>query len=435
MSLTGKLRDLHAWGSEAARNLIEAPLYDLGIRAYALGVRVASVRNPKAAKIVAGHKELWSKLRREIDHDGHWIWVHAASLGEFEQGRPIMEWIRREHPGKKILLTFFSPSGYEVRKNYAGADCICYLPFDTARNARRFWEAVRPEMAVFVKYEFWRNALHELRRHNVPTYLVSAVFRPDQFFFKKRTAWYRYWLRCFTGIFVQDTRSRDLLASVGIQSAVAGDTRFDRVLEIKAARKHVPEVERFLNGEKAMTLVVGSSWPEDEAVYLPWLNAHTEVKVIVAPHEFDQERLERLRGQFKGGALLLSEMQAGKEPSGEQALIIDCFGLLSSLYAYGDLAYVGGGFGAGLHNINEAAVYGIPVIYGPNCDKFVEASELRESGGGMLIKDASEFGSAASEMLRNPAERLRRGQQAGDYIARKAGATGLIAESIFGSKT
>lgn len=434
MSLIEKLRGFRALGSEVARAALEAPLYDLGIRAYALGVRVASVRNAKAARMLEGHKEIWSRLRSDIDSDSHWIWVHVASLGEFEQGRPIMEWIRREHPEKKILLTFFSPSGYEVRKNYAGADCICYLPFDTARNARRFWEAVRPEMAIFVKYEFWRNILHVLRRHSVPTYLVSAVFRPDQFFFKKRTAWYRYWLRCFTGIFVQDDRSRNLLASVGIESTVAGDTRFDRVLEVRDARRLVPEVDRFLAGDKAMTLVVGSSWPEDEAIYMPWLNANTGVKVIVAPHEFDSARLDKLRRQFRGGALLLSEMQAGKEPSGEQALIIDCFGLLSSLYAYGNLAYVGGGFGAGLHNINEAAVYGIPVIYGPNCDKFVEARELRENGGGLLIKDASEFESVAFEMLQSPAERQKRGQLAGDYIARKAGATGLIVESIFGSK-
>ncbi len=433
MSLSSKLRDLRAWCSEAVRIALEAPLYDAGIRAYALGVRAASLRNPKVAKMVKGHKEIWDKLRREIDPDGHWIWVHAASLGEFEQGRPIIEWIRREHPEKKILLTFFSPSGYEVRKNYAGADCICYLPFDTARNARRFWEAVRPEMAIFVKYEFWRNALRTLRNHSVPTYLVSAVFRPDQVFFKKRTAWYRYWLRCFTGIFVQDERSRELLASVGIDSTVAGDTRFDRVLEVKAGRKPVAEVDSFLKGEKNMTLVVGSSWPEDEAVYLPWLNSHPEVKAIIAPHEFDATRLEKLRGQIKGGALLLSEMREGRKPAGEQALIIDCFGLLSSLYAYGDLAYVGGGFGAGLHNINEAAVYGIPVIYGPNCSKFVEARELRENGGGSLVEDAAGFAKAASLMLENREARERSGKQAGDCIARKAGATGLIVERIFAS--
>ncbi len=434
MSLPRMLKELHAWSSEMARTVLEAPLYDLGIRAYALGVRAASVRNAKASKLVKGHKEIWSKLRSEIDPDSHWIWVHAASLGEFEQGRPVMEWIRQEHPDKKILLTFFSPSGYEVRKNYAGADCICYLPFDTARNARRFWEAVRPDMAIFVKYEFWRNALRQLRSHGVPTYLVSAVFRPDQVFFKKRTGWFRYWLRCFTHIFVQDDRSRALLASIGIDSTVAGDTRFDRVLEVKAARRQVAEVEKFLEGDKAMTLVVGSSWPEDEAVYLPWLNAHPEVKAVIAPHEFDAARLEKLRRQLKGGAILLSEMKAGKKPAGEQALIIDCFGLLSSVYAYGDLAYVGGGFGAGLHNINEAAVYGIPVIYGPNCDKFVEARELRECGGGILVKDGGEFSQAATAMLQDAQDRAERGRQAGDYIARKAGATGLIVESIFGSK-
>lgn len=435
MSLTDKLKGLHSLASEACRQLIEPLAYSIGIHAYAAGVRVAGASNPKARKMIAGHKDTWSKLRQQVNPDDRWIWVHAASLGEFEQGRPLIERIKREMPDRKILLSFFSPSGYEVRKKYQGADCICYLPFDTPRNARLFIRLVRPEKVFFVKYEFWRSYLHELNRRSIPTYLISAAFRPDQLFFRKRGAWYRYWLRCFTAIFVQDDACRKLLRTVGIDSIMAGDTRFDRVIDVMRARKDVPELTEFMAQPAKMHLVVGSSWPEDEQIYLPWLNRHPEVKAVIAPHEFDAERLKKLRGKISGGAALLSELKS--DPSrvlGKQAVIIDCFGLLSSLYRLADAAYVGGGFGAGLHNVNEAAVYGIPVMFGPNHEKFIEAKALKANGGGICVTDKDTLSRTADMLLNDEAERKRRGNLAGDYVNKHAGATDIIFNRVFSKR-
>lgn len=420
--------------AEVCRRALETALYTAGIYVYAQGVRAASLRNPKARKMIRGHREIFTRLREALgERPEGVVWVHTASLGEFEQGRPVMEELRRLHPEKRILLTFFSPSGYEVRKDWGGADVVVYLPFDTPRNVARFLDCVRPEMAIFVKYEFWRNYLHALHDRKIPTYLISAVFRPEQAFFKRRSAWYRYWLRLYSGIFVQDERSRRLLEGVGISNVtVAGDTRFDRVSAIMQGKKEIRSLRRFAERARDAgkpVFIAGSSWPADEKVYREWVRDN-RLYTIIAPHEFDTERLARLKTDFPA-SLLLSEADADPAKIDRaRTLIIDCFGLLSSAYQYADLAYVGGGFGAGLHNINEAAVYGIPVLYGPNNRKFIEARELAAAGGGFEVADEATFRATADTLLDAPARKAA-GTAAASYIRSKLGATALIARSLF----
>lgn len=435
-------KDVRIVAEEASRQILEAPLYTMGIALYRFGVRVAGLRNDKARKLDRGQKDIWSKLSAEISPDDRVIWVHAASLGEFEQGRPLIEKIRAERPGFKILLTFFSPSGYEVRNNYAGADCVCYLPFDTPARVKKFLDLSHPEMAVFVKYEIWRNYLHELYVRDIPTYLISAAFRPDQFFFRHPGSWYGLWFRWYTRIFVQDERSRELLERIHIHNVdVCGDTRFDRVAEIKSLKKRIPELEAFREKYAGSpVMMAGSSWEADEEVYAPWFDSHPDAKLVIAPHEFDDRRLAALRGRFANRAVLLSELRADPgilDTENPQVLIIDCFGLLSSAYAYCDVAYVGGGFGAGLHNINEAAVYGVPVIYGPNNHKFIEAREMAECGGGLEITSRPDFEAIADRLLLSDSEegadeRRRRGASAEKYIGFKLGATDKIYKALFG---
>ncbi|MBD5329008.1 MAG: 3-deoxy-D-manno-octulosonic acid transferase [Bacteroides sp.] len=426
--------------AEACRRLLERPLYSFGISAYGAGVKVAALKNRKAALLSAGQKEIWELLDRKIDPSARYIWIHAASLGEFEQGRPLIEKLKKERPEYKVVLTFFSPSGYEVRKNYDLADCVCYLPFDTPERVRRFLNRVNPQMAIFVKYEFWRNYLEELNRRRIPTYLISAVFRSDQFFFKKCSAWYSNWLRWYTRIFVQNEDSRRLLAGIGIDCVdVCGDTRFDRVADIRSKVREIPLLQRFTRrGEPdhLPVMMVGSSWPADEKVYSGWFEKHGDAKLVIAPHEFDSERLRKLKDLFGEGCVLMSE--AEKNPSivdNARIMVIDCFGLLSSAYAYCDVAFVGGGFGAGLHNINEAAVYDVPVIYGPNNSKFIEAREMAEAGGGFPISSKEDFERIADKLMldtaSSAAERDRTGKKAGDYIRSKLGATDRIYKIIF----
>jgi len=406
-------------------------MYSAGIALYRLGVRMAGLGDDKARKLDHGQRGILSRIREAVKPGDRVIWVHAASLGEFEQGRPLIEMIRKKHPEFKILLTFFSPSGYEVRKNYQGADCVTYLPFDTPLRVHRFLDSVRPEMAIFVKYEIWRNYLAELNRRRIPTYLISACFRPEQKFFKRGFGWYGDWLRWFTHIFVQDEESRRLLATIGITNVdVTGDTRFDRVSDIRETRKPIPELERF-TANSPVTMLAGSSWPLDEDVYIPWFNAHPEHKLIVAPHEFDSRRLAKLRARFEHGTVLMSEVKDTPEAlDTAQVLIMDCFGLLSSAYAYCDIAYVGGGFGVGIHNINEPAVYGVPVIYGPNHSRFIEANEMARVGCGLPVSGQDSFEHVMEMLTSDPAERERRGKWARQYIDSKLGATGRVYDSI-----
>lgn len=429
--MSPKKTNKHDSGERASRRWIEKPLYTAGISLYRFGVRTASMGNRKARLLNAGQRDTATRLSEAIGPDDKVVWVHAASLGEFEQGRPLMERIRMQYPGFKILLTFFSPSGFEVRKNWDGADCVCYLPFDTPGRVRRFLDAAHPDVAVFVKYEIWRNYLQELSRRQIPAFLISAVFRKDQFFFRHPESWYASWLQWYSHIFVQDEGSKLLLDGIGQREVtVCGDTRFDRVSEIKSTRKPIPELEAFTrkgSQNRPLTVMTGSSWPEDEDIYAGWFHSHPEIKLVIAPHEFDCQRLSKLLKRFGGKAVLMGEIEDNPEKAAEaEVLIMDCFGLLSSAYAYCDVAYIGGGFGAGLHNINEAAVYGVPVIYGPNNKKFIEARELAKCGGGFEVSSASEFGAVMDNLTCNPSARKEAGTKAEAYIRTKLGATDKI---------
>lgn len=418
---------------DTKRNIIEETLYTIGIKLYRVGVCFASIFNSKARKLIKGHGNIYHKLQESISAKDRIVWVHAASLGEFEQGRPLIEKIRTENPQYKILLTFFSPSGYEVRKNYAGADCVCYLPFDTPKNVQKFLELAHPEIAIFVKYEIWRNYLEQLKNRRIPTYLISATFRRSQYFIKHPKCSYTNWLRWYSRIFVQDNLSQTLLNELGINNVtVCGDTRFDRVSEIATQKREINELQIFTrrgDADAPIVMMAGSSWPSDEKIYTDSINRNKRVKLIIAPHEFDTKRLHELRNKFTNGVILLSELrERGAEAlcNDQQVLIIDCFGLLSSAYAYCDAAYIGGGFGSGLHNINEAAVYGIPVIYGPNNRKFIEAREMIVCEGGIEVKSRQEFDTIFERLLTNSTERKQRGAQAGAYINSKLGATDKI---------
>ena len=411
------------------------PIYNLGVATYRNIVRLgAAFRKPKAKLMLRGQRRCFRTLQRKLDPSGGYIWIHASSLGEFEQGRPLIEMIKREQPDARILLTFFSPSGYEVRKNFSKVDTVVYLPFDLPGNVKQFLDLVQPSMAIFVKYEFWGNYLNALKRRGVPTYIISSIFRPKQIFFRPWGGIFRKMLKCFDTIFVQNEESRELLASIGFKDNViiAGDTRFDRVADVKAAAREFPLVAKFV--EKApFTLVMGSSWPPDEDIVIPYFNAHREMKLIIAPHEFDRHRLHTLMSKLSRPARFYSEATQQNIESAD-CLIIDSFGLLSSLYRYGQAAYIGGGFGAGIHNINEAAVYNIPVIFGPKYQKFQEAFDLIALDGAMSIHDSDTFSAAMDPLLENEPLRLKCGKAAGDYIQSHLGGTKLIYDHIFNNK-
>ena len=398
-------------------------MYSLGIYLMALGVRVAALFKEKLRKMVQGHRGTWQMLRALSGKDTY-VWFHAASLGEFEQGRPLMERLRREHPEKKILLTFFSPSGYEVRKNYDGADLVCYLPFDTPLNARRFVKLARPEAAFFIKYEFWRNYIEVLYKHGIPCYSVSSIFRENQIFFRPYGRGYARCLSRMTHLFVQNETSRRLLEGIGVTNVdVVGDTRFDRVLDIRNAAKPLPLAERFAGCWKV--LVAGSSWPQDEEIIIPYFNKHPNLKLVLAPHVVSEEHLQAIERQLARPALRYSKATP-KAVAEADCLIIDCYGLLSSIYRYASMAYVGGGFGVGIHNVPEAAVYGIPVIIGPNNKKFREAQALLRCGGCKEIAGAADFEQIMDAWLSDKEALATAGKAAGCYIADNAGAADRI---------
>ena len=403
-------------------------MYELIISLYTLGVGVASLFNPKARKMWKGGREAFRVLRDKVDSSSRYVWFHAASLGEFEQGRPIMERLRAEHPEYKILLTFFSPSGYEVRKNYEGADIVCYLPLDTYFGARRFLSLVHPEVAFFIKYEFWWNYLHILKRRGVPVYSVSSIFREGQVFFRWYGRTYSNVLKCFTRFFVQNDESRRLLATLGITDVdVTGDTRFDRVLQVKQQARQLPIVDAFRQGYKVF--VAGSSWPPDEDIFINYFNEHRDWKLIIAPHVIGNDHIRQIVGKLRRKAVRYTE---ATEDSAREAdcLIIDCFGLLSSIYGYGDVAYVGGGFGVGIHNVLEAAVWGMPVIFGPNNKRFQEAQDLLASGGGVEIDSYSQFEAVMNTYVADASAIEADGKKAAGYVAAKAGATYVILKAV-----
>lgn len=407
-------------------------MYELFIILYNIGVWVASFFSKKVRTMWKGEHRTFRVLREKIDPNAMYIWFHAASLGEFEQGRPIMEAIRREHPGYKILLTFFSPSGYEVRKNYDGADVVVYLPIDTKRNARRFLRLTNPVMAFFIKYEFWSNYLHMLKERHVPTFSVSSIFRPNQIFFRAYGKGYGKVLDCFTHFFVQNEESRDLLKSIGIDCvSVTGDTRFDRVLQIRDAGKSLPIVENFVGGtveDRPHVFIAGSSWPPDEDIFIRYFNEHRDWKLIIAPHVIGDDHMKQILGKLERKTVRYTEATT-ENVVGAECLIIDCFGLLSSIYRYADVTYVGGGFGVGIHNVLEAAVWGKPVIFGPNNKNFQEAQGLLKAGGGFEITSYDDFVGVMRKLADDKALEQSR-ERAGGFVESLAGATRQIIKEV-----
>ena len=417
-------------------------MYNIVIYLYLTGVAIVSLFNQKVRKMWRGEREAFSVLKQKVDPNAKYVWVHAASLGEFEQGRPIMECIRRDHPEYKILLTFVSPSGYEVRKNYEGADIVCYLPLDTITNARRFLRLIRPCMAFFIKYEFWYNYLHILRHRGVPTYSVSSIFRPGQIFFRWYGRQYGRVLKCFTKFFVQNEVSRELLATIGIHRVeITGDTRFDRVLQIKDAAKQLPLVESFVSpvaseaAAQRKCFIVGSSWEPDEDIYIPYFT-DKDWKLIIATHVVSPERVGLLKKRLveQGKKVVLYSEADKPEVKGTlseaDVMIIDCYGLLSSIYRYADVAYVGGGFGVGIHNLPEAAVWSVPVFFGPNNARFQEAQDLKQNGGGLEITNSHDFEQLMNDLVAHPDTIKERGRQAGSYVMNRSGATDKILRSV-----
>lgn len=441
-------------------------MYNIAIYIYLIGVAIGSLFNKKIKKMWRGEREAVDLLKEKVDPTAKYVWFHAASLGEFEQGRPLIEQLKATHPEYKILLTFFSPSGYEVRKNYEGADIVCYLPLDTIRNARRFLRAVHPVMAFFIKYEFWYNYLHILRHRGVPVYSVSSIFRPGQVFFKWYGCNYAKVLHCITHFFVQNEVSLQLLKGIGIDEAtVVGDTRFDRVLQIKEQAKKLPIVEAFKgindkgdackdelsedackgdlsedackgalseDGCKGCKVfVAGSSWQPDEDIFIRFFNDHPDWKLIIAPHVIGEDHLAYILDKLQMKAVRYT--QATEQSAAEaRCLIIDCFGLLSTIYRYGEIAYVGGGFGVGIHNVPEAAVWGVPVLFGPNNKRFQEAQDLLACKGSFEVTDYDSFNTIISRLISDDKFRHQCGEASANYVKSRSGATDIIMKSVVG---
>ena len=450
-------------------------MYNIAIYIYLIGVAIGSLFNKKIKKMWRGEREAVDLLKEKVDPTAKYVWFHAASLGEFEQGRPLIEQLKATHPEYKILLTFFSPSGYEVRKNYEGADIVCYLPLDTIRNARRFLRAVHPVMAFFIKYEFWYNYLHILRHRGVPVYSVSSIFRPGQVFFKWYGRNYAKVLHCITHFFVQNEVSLQLLKGIGIDEAtVVGDTRFDRVLQIKEQSKELPIVEAFkgINGKGdackgalaedackedlsedackddlsedackddlsengckgCKVFVAGSSWQPDEDIFIRFFNDHPDWKLIIAPHVIGEDHLAYILDKLQMKAVRYT--QATEQSATEaRCLIIDCFGLLSTIYRYGEIAYVGGGFGVGIHNVPEAAVWGVPVLFGPNNKRFQEAQDLLACKGSFEVTDYDSFNTIISRLISDDKFRHQCGEASANYVKSRSGATDIIMKSVVG---
>ena len=395
-----------------------------------LAVKLAALfGHKKAERLIEGHREIFSSLEKGIKEGNNYVWFHASSLGEFEQGRPLIEKFRATHPEYRVVLTFFSPSGYRSARNYQQADVVCYLPFDTPANVRRFLDIVNPKMVFFVKYEFWLNYLSALKKRDIPTYIVSSIFRKEQVFFRWWGGFYRKALHCFTHLFVQNESSKELLASIGVKNVtVVGDTRFDRVAKIAEQAHLLPLVASFVEDGKKI-FIAGSSWGPDEDVYIPYFNRTPGWKLIIASHEVNEERIKQIEEQVRGLCVRYTQATI-EEVRSAKCLIIDCFGLLSSIYRYGTVAYVGGGFGVGIHNVLEAAVYGIPVFFGPNNYKFQEAQQLKACGGGIEISSRDEFEEKIAAMDKDSSVIENAGDAAGKYVSQNAGASARIFEVL-----
>ena len=405
-------------------------MYTLGIYLYIVLVRIAAFfGHKKACSMLKGHREVFRVLGEKVDPGKEYAWFHISSLGRFEQGRPMIERLRAEHPELRVVLTFFSPSGYNIAKNYQLADVVCYLPFDTKRNVRRFLDVFNPKMAFFVKSEFWLNYLLGLKKRNIPVYSISSVFRKNQVFFRPWGGYGRLALHLFDHLFVQDSKSMELLRSIGVENvSVVGDTRFDRVVKIAEQARQLPVVEAFVEGGSKV-FVVGSSWAADEAVYMPFFNRHKEWKLIVVSHEVDDERIRRVESQYDGTCVRYSKASI-EDVRKAGCLIIDCYGLLSVVYRYGLMAYVGGGFGPGVHNVLEAAAYGVPVFFGPENQRSRAAQMLKECGGAFEIASTVALEEKVAA-LTNDAEALEMaGKAAGGCIRGNAGASAKIFQAI-----
>ena len=405
-------------------------LYNLGLRLYGGAIKLVSVRHQKAKQFVEGRKQIFERMAQKIDPKARIVWIHVASLGEFEQGRPVIERIRRDHPEYKILVTFFSPSGYEIRKNYPGADYIFYLPLDTPGNVRRFLKIAHPEIAIIVKYEFWLNYLSELRRLKIRTYIVSAIFRRNSIFFKPQGGLWRQALETFDVMFVQNDESKQLLAELGFDNVVvAGDTRFDRVAEIARSCKPISLIEKFAVGERLF--VAGSTWGPDEELLIQLMNDNPSVKFLVAPHEMDEGRIARLISEVRGGAVRFTQCSDSTSFEGKQLLILDTVGMLSSAYKYATWSYIGGGFGVGIHNTLEAATFGLPIAFGTNYQKFKEARDMVSLGAAKSVKDYEELSAWFTPLRDDPALLQKVGSISAEYTAKHQGATDLIVKTIF----
>ena len=406
-------------------------LYKIAIFLYSIIVRLVSPFNEKAGQFVRGRKNWKANLQNQIEKDARYIWFHCASLGEFEQGRPVIEEIKKQFPEFKIALTFFSPSGYEIRKNYEGADIISYLPLDTKTNAHTFIDIVKPEKVFFIKYEFWHFYITELKKQNIPLYIISAIFRENQQFFKNTIwgKWYRETLFKFEHFFVQNETSAELLESIGLNNiSVAGDTRFDRVAAIVKAAKEIPVVEKF-KGDSQL-FIAGSTWKPDEELLIEFINQNPNIKFIIAPHEVSESNINRIHQLLKTPAISFSKIDK-TEIDNYQVLIIDSIGLLSSLYQYGNIAYIGGGFGVGIHNILEAATFGMPIVFGPNYKKFKEAVDLISNGGAFSITNFSELKSTFNNLISDKKLLKNSSENSKNYVAKNVGSTKIIIKKVF----
>lgn len=400
-------------------------LYNFSIHLMRFFVAFMSLFKRKMRLRHQGSKAVFTVLEENIDKSKRYVWFHAASLGEFEQGRPMIERLRRAHPEQKIILTFFSPSGYEIRKNYAEVDIVCYLPFDVPADVKRFLDLVNPEKAIFIKYEFWANYLLELKKRQIPTYIISAIFRPKQRFFKKYGHFFLHLLDSFTMIFVQDEQSKELLNRFGLQRVTVGDdTRFDRVADIAKAAKVLPIAEAFAQG--AEVLVAGSSWEPDEEFLIRYVNANKERKLIIAPHEISEEHIANICSKLRCNFVLYTKTTP-EEAANAHCLVVDTIGILSSLYRYGQVAYIGGGFGAGIHNTLEAAVWNVPVVFGPNYQKFREARALVACGGGYSVASYRQMEDRVNALFLDP----EAATSAGNYVRSHVGATDFIYNQLF----
>ena len=407
-------------------------LYQIAICSYSLIIRIASLFNHKAKLWIKGRENIFNKIKNAIDSDSKIAWFHAASLGEFEQGRPVIEAFRQKFPEHKILLTFFSPSGYEIRKNYEGADYIFYLPLDTKKNAKKFIKIINPEIAIFIKYEFWFNYLKALHSRSIPTIVISAIFRKEQHFFKWYGGWFRKMLNNITLFFVQNEKSKELLNSIGINNVtVSGDTRFDRVSAIVKTAKTFPLVEKFAGDENIF--LAGSTWPQDEdLIYQLASNFEEKMKFIIAPHEIQKERIDSIVKLFSGFKTVRYSEATENNISDANLLIIDGMGFLSGLYQYCHIAYIGGGFGKGIHNILEAATFGKPVIFGPEYNKFQEAKDLAGLKGAFPVSNATQLREITEKLLSDNQYYNVTSEVCRNYVKNKTGATSIIMKGILG---